>query len=163
MNVLCDEEAQTIIESPPPPTCGFHLNSFIYSEYNFTVCDVGGSLENRALWKYYYKDNSGVIFVVDGEDKSRLDESGGELIKILKNKTLKGKPLLIMLHKTEFSSSMSQEFLIEYFSLEEINDRPWKVFSTSVKDIRTIEHALIWLLHEMSRKRLVKRETFQTL
>jgi len=152
LNVLCDEDAKTVVESPPPPTCGFHLNSFIFGRHRFTVCDVGGSEDNRSLWKFYFKDNDGVVFVVDGEDKARLDESGLELIKILKNKSLKDKPLLIMLHKTEFSSSISQEFLIEYFSLTEINDRPWKVFSTSVKDIRTIEDAIIWLLREVSKR-----------
>ena len=150
--MLCDEDAQLILERPPPPTCGFHLNSFIFGEFNFTVCDVGGSEENRGLWKYYFKDNYGVIFVVDGEDKNRLDEAGTELIKLLKNPNLRHKPLLIMLHKTEFSSSLSQEFLIEYFSLEEINDRPWKIASTSIRDMRTIEDAIIWLLKEISKR-----------
>ena len=47
------------------PTIGFNVETLDYKNRNFTVWDVGGTDKIRALWKHYYQNTDGLIFVVD--------------------------------------------------------------------------------------------------
>lgn len=44
-----------------------------------TIWDVGGQTRIRALWRYYYSNCEAVIFVVDSNDRERIDEAAEEL------------------------------------------------------------------------------------
>ena len=45
--------------------------------------DVGGQDKIRRLWRHYYQNTNGLVFVVDSSDKERMDESCEELHSIL--------------------------------------------------------------------------------
>merc|ERR1712115_349502 len=59
------------------PTIGFNVETVEYKNINFTVWDVGGQDKIRPLWKHYYHNTQGIIFVVDSNDKERIDDSSG--------------------------------------------------------------------------------------
>lgn len=40
---------------------------------SFTVWDVGGQDKIRPLWRHYYQNTQGLIFVVDSNDRDRVD------------------------------------------------------------------------------------------
>ena len=44
-----------------------------------TIWDVGGQTRIRALWRYYYSNCEAVIFVVDSDDRDRIEEAAEEL------------------------------------------------------------------------------------
>ena len=44
----------------------------------------GGQEKIRPLWKHYYGGVNGVIFVVDSNDPSRIEEASDELNKLLR-------------------------------------------------------------------------------
>ena len=46
-----------------------------YNGINFTVWDVGGQDKIRVLWKHYYKNTDGLIFIVDSNDPDRIDHA----------------------------------------------------------------------------------------
>merc|ERR1712159_783111 len=50
------------------PTIGFNVEAVTYKNITFTVWDVGGQDKIRPLWRHYYEDAHGVIFVVDSND-----------------------------------------------------------------------------------------------
>ena len=40
-----------------------------------TCWDVGGQSKIRPLWRHYFMNTHGVIFVIDSNDKQRIDEA----------------------------------------------------------------------------------------
>ena len=47
------------------PTIGFNVETVEYKNISFTVWDVGGQDKIRPLWRHYYQNTQGIIFVVD--------------------------------------------------------------------------------------------------
>merc|ERR1712149_70790 len=47
------------------PTIGFNVETVEYKNISFTVWDVGGRDKIRPLWRHYYQNTQGIIFVVD--------------------------------------------------------------------------------------------------
>jgi len=45
-----------------------------YKNIAFTVWDVGGQDKIRPLWRHYYQNTQGIIFVVDSNDRDRVGE-----------------------------------------------------------------------------------------
>ena len=44
-----------------------------YKKISFGVWDVGGQDKIRPLWKHYYENTQGLIFVIDSSDRDRID------------------------------------------------------------------------------------------
>merc|ERR1712000_128544 len=66
------------------PTIGFNVETVEYKKINFTVWDVGGQDKIRPLWRHYFQNTQGLIFVVDSNDKDRVAEANEELQKMLR-------------------------------------------------------------------------------
>merc|ERR550532_3622986 len=64
-------------------TIGFNVETVEYKNITFTVCDVGGQDKIRPLWRHYYQNTQGVIFVVDSNDRDRAEDAREELSKML--------------------------------------------------------------------------------
>merc|ERR1719390_328238 len=57
------------------PTVGFNVEEVQYKNINFTVWDIGGQDKIRKLWRYYYQNTQGLIFVVDSNDRERIGDA----------------------------------------------------------------------------------------
>lgn len=55
-----------------------------YRNISFTVWDVGGQGAIRNLWRFYYQNTQGIIFVVDSTDRERITDAREELHKMVK-------------------------------------------------------------------------------
>ncbi|XP_048782235.1 ADP-ribosylation factor 5 isoform X2 [Tympanuchus pallidicinctus] len=64
------------------PTIGFNVETVEYKNICFTVWDVGGQDKIRPLWRHYFQNTQGLIFVVDSNDRERVQESAEELQKM---------------------------------------------------------------------------------
>ncbi|XP_023611095.1 ADP-ribosylation factor 5 isoform X2 [Myotis lucifugus] len=64
------------------PTIGFNVETVEYKNICFTVWDVGGQDKIRPLWRHYFQNTQGLIFVVDSNDRERVQESADELQKM---------------------------------------------------------------------------------
>lgn len=58
---------------------GFNVESVEYKNICFTVWDVGGQDKIRPLWRHYFQNTQGLIFVVDSNDRERIAEAEKEL------------------------------------------------------------------------------------
>ena len=56
------------------PTIGFNVETVEYKNISFTVWDVGGQDKIRPLWRHYFANTQGLIFVVDSDDRDRVAE-----------------------------------------------------------------------------------------
>merc|ERR1712134_23258 len=65
------------------PTIGFNVETVEYKNICFTVWDVGGQDKIRPLWRHYFQNTQGLIFVVDSNDRERITEAQEELMRML--------------------------------------------------------------------------------
>ncbi len=65
------------------PTIGFNVETVEYKNISFTVWDVGGQDKIRPLWRHYFQNTQGLIFVVDSNDRERVGEAREELTKMV--------------------------------------------------------------------------------
>lgn len=70
-----------------------------YKNISFTVWDVGGQTRIRPLWRHYYKDVQGIIFVIDSNDVERLDEAKNEIDQMFNEPELKDAIWLVFANK----------------------------------------------------------------
>merc|ERR1712076_176498 len=78
------------------PTIGFNVEIVEYRNLSFTVWDIGGQDRIRPLWRHYYTGTNAIIFVVDSNDRDRLDDAREELSKMLGENELHGAALLVL-------------------------------------------------------------------
>ena len=67
----------------PIPTIGFNVEEVTYKNISFHVWDVGGQDKIRQLWRHYYTNTQGIIFVIDSNDRDRIEDARDELHKLL--------------------------------------------------------------------------------
>ena len=73
----------------PIPTIGFNVEEVTYKNISFHVWDVGGQDKIRQLWRHYYTNTQGIIFVVDSNDRDRVDDAREELHKMINDEEAK--------------------------------------------------------------------------
>eukprot|EP01132_Coremiostelium_polycephalum_P004908 gene4908-6119_t len=113
------------------PTIGFNVESIQYKNVNLTVWDVGGQDNIRPLWRYYYTNTNGIIFVIDSNDRERIGEAKEELFKVINDDQLKGVPLLLFANKQDQPNTLSLAEISERLSLDSIKDRQYLLQSCS--------------------------------
>ncbi|KAL3152121.1 hypothetical protein ABBQ32_001219 [Trebouxia sp. C0010 RCD-2024] len=60
------------------PTIGFNVEKVQYKNVLFTVWDVGGQEKLRPLWRHYFNNTDGLIYVVDSQDRERVQRAATE-------------------------------------------------------------------------------------
>ena len=88
--VLFSEGPETVA-----PTVGFSSADFKLNKFDITLYDLGGGKKIRGIWKNYYAEIYGVIYVLDSSDSDRLEEAKQTLWDLLEQPRMKGKPLLV--------------------------------------------------------------------
>ncbi|WWD19116.1 ADP-ribosylation factor [Kwoniella shandongensis] len=78
---------------------GFNVETVEYKNISFTVWDVGGQDKIRPLWRHYFQNTQGIIFVVDSNDRERIVEAREELQRMLNEDELKDALLLVFANK----------------------------------------------------------------
>merc|ERR1712176_1594333 len=89
------------------PTIGFNVETVQHKKLSLTVWDVGGKDKIRPIWRHYYQNTSGLIFMVDSNDRDRLDEARDEMHRMLNEDELKDAPLLVLANKQDLPNAMS--------------------------------------------------------
>lgn len=90
-----DQDVTTI------PTVGFNVETVTYKNTKFNVWDVGGQDKIRPLWRHYFSGTQGLIFVVDSNDRDRMDEARTELTRIIQDREMKDALLLVFANKQD--------------------------------------------------------------
>ena len=64
-----------------------------YKNVLFTVWDVGGQEKLRPLWRHYFNNTDGLIYVVDCADRDRISRAASEFkARVLQTQTAQKRP-----------------------------------------------------------------------
>ena len=135
------------------PTIGFNVETLDYKGLNLTVWDVGGQDKNRDLWRHYYQNTDGLIFVVDSNDKDRVDDAAEELKKMLNEDELKDCVVLVMANKQDLSGAMSPNEVTENLGISQIKGRQWLVQGTSATTGQGLKEGFDWMAGVLLKKK----------
>lgn len=145
--------------------CTLSLNAFGFKEYNFSICDVGGSKHFRYMWRNFKQNDvflswaamCGVIFVVDSSDLERITEAKklySELHQHLaKDHRRPVLPVLVIANKQDLSGALAAHEVSDRLSLEQYKLCGWQVtFQFTALDGVGLDDA-VWILYKMIKKR----------
>jgi len=127
------------------PTVGFNVETVTYKNVKFNVWDVGGQDKIRPLWRHYYTGTQGLVFVVDSQDRERIDEAKQELHRILSDREMKECLLLVFANKQDLPGAMSPAEVTEKLGLHRMRDRSWYVHPSCATTGEGLFEGLQWL------------------
>ncbi|XP_053340134.1 ADP-ribosylation factor 4-like [Clarias gariepinus] len=134
------------------PTIGFNVETVEYKNISFTVWDVGGQNVIRPLWRHYYQNTMGLIFVVDSSDCERIQEAALELQMMLKEDALRDATLLVLANKQDLPNAMPVHEMTEKLGLHTMKGRSWYVQSTCATNGTGLYEGLDWLSSQLSKR-----------
>ncbi|XP_043394412.1 ADP-ribosylation factor-like protein 13B isoform X9 [Chelonia mydas] len=109
-------------ESPEDvaPTVGFSKIDLKQGRFEVTIFDLGGGKRIRGIWKNYYAEAYGIIFVVDSSDTERMEETKETVTEVLRHPRISGKPILVLANKQDREGALAEADVIECLSLEKL-------------------------------------------
>ncbi|XP_062373579.1 ADP-ribosylation factor 4-like isoform X2 [Sardina pilchardus] len=131
---------------------GFNVETVEYKNICFTVWDVGGQDKIRPLWRHYFQNTQGLIFVVDSNDRERVAESAEELAKMLQEDELRDAVLLVFANKQDLPNAMAVSDLTDKLGLQSLRSRTWHVQATCATQGTGLYEGLDWLSNELSKR-----------
>lgn len=134
------------------PTIGFNVETVEYKTISFTVWDVGGQNKIRALWRHYYQNTQGVIFVIDSNDRERIEDAREELQKMLNEDELRDAVLLVFANKQDLPNAMTAAEITDKLQLHSLRNRNWFIQSTCATTGDGLYEGLDWLSRTLSQK-----------
>merc|ERR1712188_230185 len=135
------------------PTIGFNVETVEYKNISFTVWDVGGQDKIRPLWRHYFQNTQGLIFVVDSNDRERISEAREELSRMLAEDELRDAVLLIFANKQDLPNAMNASELTDKLGLHELRNRQWFIQATCATNGEGLYEGLDWLSNTISKAR----------
>eukprot|EP00038_Savillea_parva_P005726 m.159732 g.159732 ORF g.159732 m.159732 type:complete len:182 (+) comp11838_c0_seq1:72-617(+) len=112
------------------PTIGFNVETVEYKNISFTVWDVGGQDKIRPLWRHYFQNTQGLIFVVDSNDRERIGEAREELARMLAEDELRDAVLLVFANKQDLPQAMTAAEITDKLNLHSLRNRNWYIQAT---------------------------------
>lgn len=109
------------------PTVGFAVEEFSKNNLNFTVFDMSGQGRYRSLWEHYYKEVTGIVFVIDATDKIRMCVAKDELDTLLAHADIRNVPILFLANKIDLPLATSPVECVAILELDRIVDKPWHI------------------------------------
>ena len=135
------------------PTIGFNVETIKHKNFNFTIWDVGGQDKIRVLWKHYYQNTDGLIFVVDSNDQDRIEDAAEELKKMLAEEELKDCCVLVMANKQDLNGALPPKKKKKKLGMGALKGRTWLVQGTSATTGQGLKEGLDWMASVLLKKK----------
>jgi GTP-binding protein SAR1 len=138
------------------PTRHPQFEELTIDSITFKAHDLGGHKAARRLWKQYFANVDGVVFIVDSTDQPRLQESAEELQALFEEPALAGVPFAILGNKIDQKGAVSELQLKQALNIESLctgkdspkvteDARPCELFMTSIIKRGGYQPAFKWL------------------
>ncbi|KAL7151018.1 hypothetical protein ABFS83_04G003600 [Erythranthe nasuta] len=135
------------------PTVGFNVEIIEYKNIRFIVWDIGGQslYRIRPMWRHYFHNTEGLIFVVDCNDRDRVVDARDDLHMLLNEEGLKEAVLLVFANKQDTPNAMNADDLTDILGLHSLQ-RPWHIQSTCATSGEGLYEGLEWLSNNTANK-----------
>ena len=135
------------------PTIGFNVETVEYKNISFTMWDIGGQDKIRPLWRHYYQNTQAVIFVVDSNDRDRVEDAREELLRLVDEDELRDAVVLILANKQDLPNAMTAAELREKLGLSQMRCRNWFIQSACATTGDGLYEGLDWLSRAVASKK----------
>ena len=133
------------------PTIGFNVETVEYRNISFTVWDVGGQDKIRTLWRHYYQNTEGLIFVVDSNDRERISDAKQELHKMLAEDELRDAVVLVFANKQDLPKALTAAEITDSLGLSSMH-RKWYIQPACATTGDGLYEGLDWLSNTLTGK-----------
>merc|ERR1712072_112933 len=113
----------------------------------------GGQDKIRKLWRHYYQNTQGLIFVVDSNDRDRIEDAREELAKILAEDEMRDAVVLVFANKQDLPNSMPAAEVTEKLALRNMRNRQWFIQSTCATTADGLYEGMDWMSRTLSSKK----------
>ncbi|CAI8617120.1 unnamed protein product [Vicia faba] len=127
------------------PTIGFNVEKVQYKNVIFTVWDVGGQEKLRALWRHYFNNTDGLIYVVDSLDRERIGKAKQEFQNIINDPFMLNSVILVLANKQDLRGAMTAREVCDGLGLFDLKNRKWHIQSTCALRGDGLYEGLDWL------------------
>jgi small GTP-binding protein len=127
---------------------GFSVETVTVQGMNITAWDVGGRSNIRGLWRHYYTKTEGIVFVIDANDRDRIEEVAEQLKRLLTEEQLLGVPLLIFANKSDLPSALSPQDILKSLKVD-FSDRKYHICQSVASTGNGIKDGIKWLTTAM--------------
>ncbi|KAB5556095.1 hypothetical protein DKX38_007004 [Salix brachista] len=122
---------------------GLVLASFLPPAHNIFI---------RPLWRHYFQNTQGLIFVVDSNDRDRVVEARDELHRMLNEDELRDAVLLVFANKQDLPNAMNAAEITDKLGLHSLRQRHWYIQSTCATSGEGLYEGLDWLSNNIANK-----------
>ncbi|XVE93822.1 hypothetical protein REPUB_Repub01dG0227800 [Reevesia pubescens] len=130
------------------PTIGFNVENVEYKNISFTVCQD----KIQPLWRHYFQNTRGLIFVVDSNDRNRVVEARDELHRMLNEDELRDVVLLVFANKQDLPNAMIVAEITDKLGLHSLCQHHWYIQSTCATYGEELYKGLNWLSNKIANK-----------
>jgi len=136
------------------PTVGFNVESVKFNNVTIMMWDVGGQEKIRTLWRHYFDNTEGVVWVIDSADAERINEAKEELHRVLGEEQLAKAPLLIFANKQDLPNALKVAELHERLEIGKIEStRPISIQPAIATQGQGINPGLDWLVQSILKQK----------
>lgn len=129
------------------PTIGFNVEQVEYKKLSMTVWDVGGQTRIRPLWRHYFMNTQGLIYVVDSNDRERIGEAKEELESILSDDSMRDVKVLVFANKQDLPNAMTPSEISEKLGLFKLRD--WYIQPSNAVNGEGLYEGLDWMANSI--------------
>ena len=109
-------------------------------------------MQIRPLWRHYFQNTQGLIYVVDSNDRDRIQEANEELQKMLREDELRDATLLVFANKQDLPNAMSVSEITDKLGLHSLGSRKWYIQATCATTGDGLYEGLDWLSTALNAK-----------
>lgn len=142
------------------PTKGCEVYEAQIGKYKIKISELGGDATIRDIWRHYYLEAYGIIFVIDSSDIQNLNAARYLLQSLLSSPHLEGKCFLIIGSKQDLPDALDYVDICYFLELESMvnNSRNpcrleiygmWENEQFYASDI---DKSLLWLIHSTKKR-----------
>ena len=130
------------------PTIGFNVESIEIQGHELVAWDIGGRDKMRPLWRHYYPNTDGLVFLVDSNDTDRMEQARNEFHQWITEEHLQKLPILLFCNKQDLAHAWPPEKISAFFGVKGVQARV-KVVGGVAREKLGVMEGLEWLVKAM--------------
>jgi len=105
------------------------------------------------LWRHYFQNTAGMIYVVDSNDRDRISEAARGLGQLLREEELSNIVLLVLANKQDLPNAMTSKELSEGMQMHLFKNIQWQIQQCCAVNGNGLHEGLEWLSKTLAKRK----------